>query len=697
MRVKLTIRLMAVCLTSTMLIAQQNAPRKSLVEIFTSITCSACAVVEPGWYASVYEPLKSDIVVVAYHTPIPASGDPFYSSASSEVDTVMTFYGINFTPSGRLDGIAYGTGSSQGHLGFITNERVEQHVAQGSPIKITVRDSMLSPGNYRVFVKIDVVNSVPAGSYVLKVAAIERFRFHTWLVGNPPPNKVTHVFRGFITSPNGKSISLPAPGNSITDSFDYSINTGVTPPWKASELYIAAWVQNTTSKEVLNAEQTLLYISDAIVSNTSTTTNRTFLTIQNNGSSPLEVTVELDSGRYSFPASWSVSYTVGNTTANAPDVLTASISSGTSSPLDVSLSPQGNYGKGNGIIVVRKGPDRRPLAEISMVALAGITDIVVNNATEEDLYTGRFKAAFNLANRNTFTILTNAEFALFAGKNIDLRAQNGLNIYYSVNWSFPAIPELFALYFMNWLDNGGRLFICGQDIGWDVWDPAGNSNADTIKYFYTNYLNAKYIDDVVPGVNPDNNVFAETRAKPTDSVFGSLSSYGLITIDAPYRSDNQDYYPEAIKPINIGIPILEYFVNGVRLDTIFAGVRSYDGNYKTVYLGVGVEMFQDSVFAVNLIKTAHDWFWEDITSSNERVISTEKLKVINMQDELIIMLPYVGTWQLAIVDLAGQEVYRMNITGRKKFNVNTTKFKSGIYIISVHNNHETFTTKFVKK
>ncbi len=697
MSMKFVIRLMVACLTSTLLIAQQNAPRKSLVEIFTSITCSACAAVEPGWYASVYEPLKSDIVVVAYHTPIPASGDPFYSSASSEVDTIMNFYGINFTPSGRLDGIAYGTGSSQGHLGFITNERVEQHIAQGSPIKITVRDSMLSPGNYRVFVKIDVVNNIPTGNYVLKVAAIERFRFYTWLVGNPPPNKVTHVFRGFITPPKGKPITLPAPGNSIIDSFDYSINTGVTPPWKASELYISAWVQNTASKEVLNAEQTMIYKSDAIASYTSTTTNRTFLTIQNNGSSPIEVTVELDSGRYSFPASWSVSYTVGNATANAPNALTTTIPSGTSSSLNVSLSPQGNYGKGKGFIVVRKGPEGRPLAEISMVALAGITDIVVNNATDEDLYTGRFKAAFNLAGRNTFAILTNAEFALFAGKNIDLRAQNGLNIYYSVNWSFPAIPEIFALYFMNWLDNGGRLFICGQDIGWDVWDPAGSSNADTIKYFYTNYLNAKYINDVVPGVAPNNNVFAQTRAKPTDSVFGNLSSYGLITIDAPYTSDNQDYYPEAIKPINIGVPILEYFVNGVRLDTIFAGVRSYDGNYKTVYLGVGVEMFQDSVFAVNLIKTAHDWFWEGITSSNERVISTEKLKVVNMQDELVINLPYDGLWQITIFDLTGQEIFSTNTLGRKRFHIDITRFRSGIYIISAHNNNEKLIAKFIKQ
>ncbi|NPA34049.1 MAG: T9SS type A sorting domain-containing protein [Chlorobi bacterium] len=685
-----------VLLYSTILIAQQNAPRKSLVEIFTSITCSACTVVEPEWYSVVYEPLKSDMVVVAYHTRIPAPGDPFYSSASSDVDAIMSFYGINFTPAGRLDGVAYGSGSSQGHLAFITPGRVEQHVAQGSPIKITVRDSMLSPGNYRVFVKIDVVNNPPAGSYVLKVAAVERFRFHTWLVGSPPPNKVSHVFRGFITSPNGKPIILPTPGNSIIDSFDYSINTGVTPPWKASELYIAAWVQNTTTKEVLNAEQTIIYKSDAIASNTSTTSSRTFLTIENTGTTPVEITVELDSGRYSFPSSWTVSYSVGSTTANAPDILITTIPSGISSSLDIALSPYGSYGKGKGIFVVRKGPDKRPLAEFSMVALAGITDIVVNNEANENLYIGRFKSAFNLAGRSTFAVLTNFEFASFTKQNIDLRAQDGLNIYYNGTWNVPAIPEHFALYFMNWLDNGGRLFICGQDIGWDVWDPNGNSTADTVRYFYTHYLNAKYINDVVPGVNPNNNIFAQTRAKPTDSVFGNLASYGLITIDAPYRSDHQDYYPEAIKPINIGMPILEYFVNGVRLDTIFAGVRAFNGKYKTVYLGVGVEMFQDSVFAVNLIKTAHDWFWQDLPSSTEDLERDEDIQILNLKDNLLITLSRYGTWQLTIFDLTGKEILSKRLDGKKQEIINIEGLESGIYFLSVSNAHKKFIIKFVK-
>ena len=90
------------------------------------------------------------------------------------------------------------------------------------------------------------------------------------------------------------------------------------------------------------------------------------------------------------------------------------------------------------------------------------------------------------------------------------------NIYYNIGWTFPSLADDDANALMTFMDNGGNLFIAGQDIGWDIESGSGYGTATT-QNFYTNYLNASYIDD-------GNTANSQYTAVTTDPIYGTTNS-----------------------------------------------------------------------------------------------------------------------------------------------------------------------------
>ena len=93
---------------------------------------------------------------------------------------------------------------------------------------------------------------------------------------------------------------------------------------------------------------------------------------------------------------------------------------------------------------------------------------------------------------------------------------------------------------MTYLEGGGTLFICGQDIGYDLF--LGNSDD---KLFYANYLHAVFVQDYVDlfGLN------GATGDPMTDGLY--------LTISGGDGADNQ-YYASEIDPINGAVTIFTY-------------------------------------------------------------------------------------------------------------------------------------------
>jgi hypothetical protein len=141
-------------------------------------------------------------------------------------------------------------------------------------------------------------------------------------------------------------------------------------------------------------------------------------------------------------------------------------------------------------------------------------------------------------------------------------------------WAFPSLDNDDRTELQKYLDNGGRFFLSGQDIGWDM-------NADVppeqeneflrsngaSKTFFEQYLHARFLKD--------DSDFSSLTGVEDDPIGHGLS----FDVYQPGRaSDNQ--YPDEIEPINGGIPIFAY-PNGN------AGAVRYAGDYRTVYFSFG--------------------------------------------------------------------------------------------------------------
>jgi hypothetical protein len=64
---------------------------------------------------------------------------------------------------------------------------------------------------------------------------------------------------------------------------------------------------------------------------------------------------------------------------------------------------------------------------------------------------------------------------------------------------YPTLNATDRVVLSEYLDNGGRLFITGQDIGWDLCDPGGGEYSTEAKTWYETYLHAIYNDDDASG------------------------------------------------------------------------------------------------------------------------------------------------------------------------------------------------------
>ncbi|MDZ7374135.1 MAG: S8 family serine peptidase [candidate division KSB1 bacterium] len=136
-------------------------------------------------------------------------------------------------------------------------------------------------------------------------------------------------------------------------------------------------------------------------------------------------------------------------------------------------------------------------------------------------------------------------------------------------WAFPSLDAGDRAALRQFLERGGGLFLHGQDIGWDLCDPASDNTGIDAVSFYENYLHARYLsDDAESG---------EVRGIPGDPITDGLR----FAIYQPGRNvENQ--YPDVMEPLNGARPIFLY-PNGKA-----GGVR-FSGAYRVVYMGFGFE------------------------------------------------------------------------------------------------------------
>jgi hypothetical protein len=231
---------LCVCLLAIPLsIFAQNVKKYVLMEHFTNTYCSICAASNPSFYTTIKIETNTDIHHLAIHPDIPYLQCPLYQANTTEQVKRKAFYGVSGTPRVSVNG------ATNASVGSVTTASLAAEVAKTSPLSVKVKEITGTAGRTAT-ITVKPVGDVPAAEYRLFVAIVEK---KLNFAANNGESVHYDVFRKFLTSADGDAYTMPAKG------VEASLNFNYTPaaPWVADQVYVLAFIQNMTTKEVLNS------------------------------------------------------------------------------------------------------------------------------------------------------------------------------------------------------------------------------------------------------------------------------------------------------------------------------------------------------------------------------------------------------------------------------------------------------------
>lgn len=270
-----------------------------------------------------------------------------------------------------------------------------------------------------------------------------------------------------------------------------------------------------------------------------------------------------------------------------------------------------------------------------------------------------------------------------------------LNTYKAVDWILgeeSTVNETFSnteqTRVSNYLKQGGKLFVSGAEIGWDI-DQAGSASD---KQFYHDYLKASYLLDA-----PNNQSSVWYAAYP--HALGFLNSIDSIAFDNGTHGTYNVDYPDVMDTINGSFPIL-YYGSGA---TQFAGI-AFDGMFplgtvsgKLVHFGFPFETIYPATKRDSVMNKVMDFFFNTNAIGLESLDFAQNLIIYPnpAKEQVYIKTPSPETaFDLKMFDLQGKLVLvSKNNIGLAQLNVNDVD--PGIYIIELRSNGQIYRYKLL--
>lgn len=568
----------------------QMARKIPMFEHFTNASCPPCAAQNPIFEA-VKDQNTGNLAHVAYHTSWPGT-DPMYSANSAENNAWVGIYGISGVPAMVLDGTNIG-----GPAG-VTQQTIDAAAGQGSPVRVLVAES--TSGSTRdVTITVESVNTPPSGTYRLKAMIVEADVDYGTPPGTNGESFFPNVFRETLNGTGGQVITLPAMGSSDDYDFSYTLDGS----WVDAHVYVIAYVVDN-SGDVVNAGATNLpdydlSIGAAASFQAASSSNSFNALLENRGTSSNNISITMTSVH---PSDWSADFSIGG--SNYSSSHTMDVSAGAAEDITINVTPGSSSAIAEYILTIESNDDTEYAPQtLRFYVINDVTDLVVNNVEGfgdgspygtwdwESIYTD------GLSDAGRSTVAATSHFTFIAGR--DQNALAGVrNIYYNVGWTFPSGSDNKVQALMDFMDEGGNLFIAGQDIGWEIMDAGSPYGTPTNRIFYMDYLHTSYNSDGAPTNN-------SLEFDAADSWMGTAGSSSIST---PYGSGFM--YPEEVSANSSDASTILYY-NGNASKT--GGVRSDNGTYKTVYIGVGLEMIDDVDVRSDIVQLAHDYFWDGLS------------------------------------------------------------------------------------
>ncbi len=230
----------------------------------------------------------------------------------------------------------------------------------------------------------------------------------------------------------------------------------------------------------------------------------------------------------------------------------------------------------------------------------------------------------------------------------------------------------------DYLKKGGKLFVTGSEIAWDL-DKKGSSSD---KSFFSTFFKSKYISDGIEDNNP---------AKGISFDFENI----VLDFGAIYPED----YPDVIVGISGAKPTFKYR-DGSTAGIAYKGTFYGDKSGALVYLGFPLETVADQeqlkVFFHKLLK-----FFDTKVSIDDNVISNDIQvypTIVKNSINIVSKTEHNINAGVKIFDSTGKPVklIDLGLNRHETIKITVSNLKQGIYILQITNGTWQKITKFIK-
>lgn len=503
-----------------------------------------------------------------------------------------------------------------------------------------------------------------------------------------------HVVRAMMNGALGEEIINGAwnQGQVITKSFSYTVPANFVD----DSCHIVVFVYKNGSPlnsnaEIQQAEQWTLispdYVAfmipdspDAIAPNNAPVQFDAVL--RNEGLMSDKYAINLS---FTGPTGWNLQYTTVNGTFTMGQVDSLELMSGDTTVITVTVDPNSidGYGVATLEFASKNNPGLAGQVDFRFVTTTGI-DILVVDAEDKDyetfitnsldhVFTGTYGVVSRTALHPTGVDLSNFDI-----------------ITWSQGKTFPAFYPEEVNSLQTYLDGGGMLFINGQDIGADIFEPNGQSSF--AQSFYNNYLHADYVANA--------STWFLMKGYAGDPITDGIQ----FVLGGPYTKS-----PEIIAPFDANATSILKYYNGPSVGAI----RAATNTYRVVYLGIGFEQIDQESIRDTLMARSIAWLYEGISGIGDKPIFAHKFLLMqnypnpfNPETTIRYLLdnPTPKQTELIIYNSLGQQVktlvsakqpagsYKVSWNGKDD---NGHQVASGIYYYRLKSGDKQFTQKMI--
>ncbi|MDX2249849.1 MAG: Omp28-related outer membrane protein [Bacteroidia bacterium] len=221
------------------LLPAQSAYRHLFLEHFTNTRCVLC----PDRNAQLYTLLDQypgQVHHLSIHPSVPYNNCVLYQHNPVDNNARKNLYGVNATPRAFLWGASSSAGTTLLPEATLLSSR-----GKTADVGITVNENGNGPLP-QVFISVRTFENPDSGEYRLFAAVVERTVDYT-----APNGETEHrnVFRLMLPNSEGEPFTPAEKGETVSFSYTYTPDA----EWDMTQIYVMAFVQNMTTREVLNS------------------------------------------------------------------------------------------------------------------------------------------------------------------------------------------------------------------------------------------------------------------------------------------------------------------------------------------------------------------------------------------------------------------------------------------------------------